>query len=404
MGLFDALTGSLGLGGSSSTNLSYVSPAQVAQAYKNTQTGLQQQQDLLKSLQAQNGIQNQSDVFQQQQQLANALQAQSQGQGPNPAQAALANQTGANVSQQAALMAGQRGAGANAGLIARQAGQQGAGIQQQAVGQGAQMQAQQQLAAQQQLQAQQQGMAGLAGQQVSQQQGAVNQYQQGALGQQGQLLGGMAAQNKAANDQAAAQAKGNAATLGGVGQLLPYAGKALGSVWDAVAGMGSGIAGAGSGVLAGGGDAIAGGAGEAAGDVAMAAAHGGEVPEHLHAMASIYHPHMMSKGGKVPVMVSPGEAYLSPKDVKEVARGKEPLQAGKKFEGKAKVKGDSPKNDILPKNLDPGGMVIPRTVVNSDNPNEESKKFLAQELGKNSDHHGDFHDALKRAIEQRIRK
>ncbi len=44
----------------------------------------------------------------QQQQLAAALGAQAQGQGPNPAQAMLANQTGANVANQGALAADSR--------------------------------------------------------------------------------------------------------------------------------------------------------------------------------------------------------------------------------------------------------------------------------------------------------
>lgn len=335
-------------------NLSYVTPEQIAQGYKNTQTGLEQQQELLKALQAQNGIQNQTNVFQQQQNLAGQLGQQAQGQGPNPAAQALANQTGANVSQQAALMAGQRGAGANAGMIARQAGQQGSQIQQQAVGQNAQMQAQQQLDAQKQLQAQQALMAGTSGQQVGQQQATANAYQQGALQQQGNLLGAQAAANQANLGQ---QANNN---------------NMMGSIMGAV------------------------------GSVAAFLSKGGEVPDHIHSIGSIYHPEMF-KGGKVNAMVSPGEVYVKPGDVKDVANGKKSaLKVGEKFEGKAKVKGDSPKNDILPKNLAPGGMVIKRSVVNSENPNEESRNFIAEKLSEN--HHGDFHEALKNAIKTRTKK
>src|ERR1700722_187920 len=83
--------------------------------------------------------------------FAAALQQQMTGGGPNLANAQLANSTGQNVSNQAALMASQRGTGANAGLIARQAAQQGAGIQQQAAGQASVNRLQQQLGAQQQL-------------------------------------------------------------------------------------------------------------------------------------------------------------------------------------------------------------------------------------------------------------
>jgi hypothetical protein len=57
----------------------------------------------------------------------------------------LSQATGANTANQAALMAGQRGSGANAGLMARQAAQQGAANQQNSAGQAATMQANQSL-------------------------------------------------------------------------------------------------------------------------------------------------------------------------------------------------------------------------------------------------------------------
>lgn len=115
-----------------------VTQAQINGANTNTQASLTGQQDLLSALQGQNGLANQSQVYNQQQGIVN-------GTGPNPAQAMLNQATGQNVANQAALMAGQRGAGTNVGLIARQAGQQGAGIQQGAVGQGATLQANQSL-------------------------------------------------------------------------------------------------------------------------------------------------------------------------------------------------------------------------------------------------------------------
>lgn len=104
----------------------------------------------------------QTEIYNQQQNLAQALLAQSQGLGPNPAAAMLAQQTGNNVQQQAALMASMRGASTNPALVARLAAQQGAGVQQNAVGQAATLQAQQQLAAQQALQQQQSQMANQA--------------------------------------------------------------------------------------------------------------------------------------------------------------------------------------------------------------------------------------------------
>src|SRR5882672_3276711 len=134
---------------------------------------INQQQQFVDALGGQNGIGNQSNVFNQQQMLANQLGRQAQGQGPNPALNQLSMTTGQNIANQAALMAGQRGVGNNPGLAARNIANQGAAIQQQATGQAALQRAQQQLAAQQQLQAQQGQMAGLASQQVGQQHSAL---------------------------------------------------------------------------------------------------------------------------------------------------------------------------------------------------------------------------------------
>lgn len=92
----------------------------------------------------------QQQTYGNQNNLANQLLAQSQGQGPNPAQAQFAQNTANNVATQGAQQAGQRGASSNVGLMARQVGQQGAATQQQAAGQAATLQAQQQLTAQQQ--------------------------------------------------------------------------------------------------------------------------------------------------------------------------------------------------------------------------------------------------------------
>lgn len=93
----------------------------------------------------------QDQTYRNQNNLANQLLAQSQGQGPNPAQSQLAQDTGQNVATQGALMASQRGANSNPALMARQAAQQGASTQQTAVGQAATLGAQQQLGAQQEL-------------------------------------------------------------------------------------------------------------------------------------------------------------------------------------------------------------------------------------------------------------
>ncbi len=188
-----AITGLLGLGGGASgtgyapPQAAQITPGtnqqQVGQSYADNQAALAGQQNLLNAIQGQNGLGNQSQVYNQLQQVA-------AGQGPNPATALLNNATGQNVQQQAALMAGQRGSSANAGLLARQAGQLGAATQQGAVGQAAALQAQQSLGAL--------GQAGQlattqAGQQIAAQ-GANTQAQQA---EQANLLNSLAQQNQA---------------------------------------------------------------------------------------------------------------------------------------------------------------------------------------------------------------
>lgn len=111
---------------------------QLNRSYDQSQGGLEAQQAMVNALNAQNGLGNQSNVFNQYADI-------SQGGGPNPAQAMLRQQTGNNIANQAALMAGQRGSSANPGMMGRQAAQMGANIQQNAIGQGAALQAQQQL-------------------------------------------------------------------------------------------------------------------------------------------------------------------------------------------------------------------------------------------------------------------
>jgi hypothetical protein len=85
----------------------------------------------------------------------------------------------------------------------------------------------------------------------------------------------------------------------------------------------------------------------------------------------------MAKGGKVPAKVSPGEVYLPPKQVKEVAQGKRAPLDGQKIPGKAKVKGDSLRNDTVDKTLETGGIVLPRSVTESDDAPRKAAEFVA---------------------------
>lgn len=304
----------------------------------------QQQQALLNALAAQNGIQNQSNVFNQQQGLANQLQAESMGQGPNPAQQALANATGQNVANQASLMAGQRGTGANAGLLARQAAQQGAGIQQQAVGQGALMQLQQQLAAQQQLQQQQQAMAGLAGTQVGQQLGTQQNLAGNTLAEQQAQLGAFGQQNQQAiqNAQQANQANAQIQAGNQQAQLGLLSGVGGAAVSQASPSMGSGLMAAFS-------------------DGGMAGySSGGEMNEKLH----------------------PRAKYAEGGPVSKLGKHMKNMKSGGHVDGQAQVKGDSPKNDTVPAMLSPGEVVIPRSVMQGKNPAQDSAKFVQAVLAK----------------------
>lgn len=323
------------------TNAQYNGP-QVSQGQFDAATGrvntaFDQQQAFVNAMQAQGGLANQSNVFQQQQQLANQLQQQAMGQGPNPAQAQLAQNTAANVAQQSALMAGQRGGSANAGLMARQAAQQGGAMQQQATGQAATMQANQQLAAQQQLQQQQAMMGGLAGQQVGQMQQGIGQMGQMALGGQQNLTSQSGVQAQVAN----ANAQRNSQLVGG---LLGGAGAAL---TGGLLGAAAPVAGA-------------------------AAAGGGGSPQYM--MNGFAH------GG----MVDKVQAKTTEASRRDMGFGKVILKNdGGMVPGQAPVAGDHPKNDIVPAALSPGELIIPRTVVQAGP--EAIMKFVNQVLEEDND-------------------
>src|ERR1035437_10295182 len=420
---------------------------QAATGYDKTQQGIAQQTAFNQALQAQNGLGNQSSVFNQMQGVAN-------GTGPNPAQAQLAQATGANVANQASLMAGQRGAGANAGMMARQA---------------AQLQAQQSLGALGQ-------MGGIAGQQANQAQQGISSLNASAQNQYGQTLGALNNQNQnainmqsnmnnvngqIANTNAGAQDKmgsdmtsgalkgGSSAIMGAIGLadggVVPaaplsfgdyikkftgsstsadskpiaqgqaptntakpseafQAGDSLGSL--AGKGIGAGVNAIGSlfSSAPGGSNTGTGGPGNV-----MTLAKGGKIPkvvkasggermgQHIKGESIPMQAPMLAQGGvyapsnnpklqqtkKVPAMVSPGEMYLSPQAAQRVAAGKESPQAeGELIPGKASVKGNSLKNDTVPKTLEAGGCVIPRSVMESDDPMRHAIAFVHAHMSK----------------------
>lgn len=369
-----ALAGTLGLaGGAGGTGFAKpqganiqapVYSGQVDQSFLQNQEALGSQQALLRALQGQNGLNNQSQVYNQFQQVAS-------GQGPNPAQAMLDQATGANVANQAALMAGQRGAGANVGLLARQAAMQGANLQQQAVGQGATMQANQALNAI--------GQAGqLASTQAGQQIGGTQAVTQAAQQEQQNLLNAMAAQN---NANVASQGNMNTINAGLAGNLMGGTQKGIGGLFNSAGGI-SGMLGGGAG---GAGSALPAGAGDLIGAAALAA-NGGDVatlPTKSNgprsALARALMPAPMASGGAVPALLSPGEIYLKPAAVMAVRQGADPMKVGEKIPGKPAVGGakNSYSNDTVPKTLQEGGVVIPRSETQSKDPSEAGKRFVA---------------------------
>lgn len=90
---------------------------------------------------------------------------------------------------------------------------------------------------------------------------------------------------------------------------------------------------------------------------------------------------MLAKGGKVPVLLSPGEKVLKPSAAKAVAKGKaNPMAMGATVPGQAKVKGDSYANDTFATSLPPGAIVIPRHITQSKDAPKKAAAFVAAHL------------------------
>ena len=488
-GLLGTAGGANGTGFSGPSSANIQTPTTTAQAqaqYGNAQTALGQQQAFTNAV-APNGALG----LGAQQQVLGQLQAGAAGQGPNPALAQLNQTTAQNVANQTAMMAGQRGASQNAGLMARQAAQQGASTQQQAVGQAATQQAQQQIAYQQ-------ALASQANQMVGQQQGALSANTGATQGEQQNILNAIAGQNNAnvgmqsnvnnVNGQLAnTTMQGQQAMIGGLmnsgsslmsslaqgGQVQRFDEGGDVDVTPADAGASAApntstpAFGSDSGAAAlGGSSGKSGGGGGGIMALAALAADGGlssnlpiaatntsqATPQAPVAsknkkttatqpaqamdsvnwgnpganalykgtsalgksvMAALTSPatpnnipttqdanqtptagpgqmtaapnDMYAKGGKVPALVSPGERYLSPSEVTKVAKGKDPMKAGEHIPGKPKVGGakNSYANDTVPKTLEEGGIVLPRSVTQSKNPQWAAHKFVSAIMAKN---------------------
>jgi hypothetical protein len=255
--------------------------------------------------------------------------------------------TGTNVANQAALMAGQRGASGNVGLMARQAAQQGANLQQQAVGQGATMQAQQSLNAI--------GAAGnLANQQASQQIGQTNANTQAQQSEQSNLLNSIAGQNQA---NVGMQSNINTANAGLANTTMQGQQGLLGGLLNS-----------------------AGPAGSTAFSSLGSKAEGGEVSSGPNSMFCKH----LASGGSTDIKVSPGEIYLDKAAVQKVRAGADPMHVGQEIGGKPKVGGavNSYANDTVDKRAEKGGIIVPRSDTKSDNPSQNSKAFVDSVLAK----------------------
>lgn len=334
------------------------------------------------------------------QQLTQQLLAQSQGQGPNPAQAALAQNTGSNVANQAALAAGQRGGAANVGLLQRQAAQQGSGIQQNAVGQAATLGAQQQLAAQQ-------GAAALQGQignQITNQQASNNQLFGAGAGsanaQNNNLVGnyGMAQglNAQAAQNNANAVGKTGSGILGGVGDLV---GKGIGGIGSLIGSL-----------FAEGGevkdlDPLPPSYAEG-GPVSWAGQFLNSSPNEMGQFSTPQEPGTVSvstptlqgpapepakdksSGGGGMSSMLPLLALLNKGGSAKPVKGEELASKGKIVPGKAKVKGDSLKNDTVPAMLSPGEIVIPKSIAEHPDAANKAAQFVMQIKAKQGLKHG----------------
>jgi hypothetical protein len=325
--------------------------------------------------------------LEQEQALNSQLGQIAAGQGPNPAQTVLAQNTATNVANQGALMAGQRGASSNVGLIARQAAQTGAATQQAAVGQAATNQANQSLNAV----GQQQTLLGNTGSQITSEQNAntgllgTAASAQNAQNNTNVANAGMAQGINAQTAQNNANAVNSTESglLGGAGSIASSLFASGGDVEapsspepnspsvniPSFVTTPSSSSSSSSGSAGGGGSGL----GSLVGLAAAAFAKGGNICAGPHGHVAAF----LSGGGPVEAMVSPQERYLNPEEVRKVVHeGADPLKLGKVFKGKAKKAGDSLKNDTIPATLEEGGCVLPRHVTKMKGPHKSERAAL----------------------------
>jgi hypothetical protein len=353
-------------------------------------------------------VANQGESYGQQQSFINSLVARSTGAGPSVAQNQLRQATDANTANVASQVASNRSLSPAA--AARLAIEGGVQAQTQSAGQAATLRAQEQLA--------NTSLLGQAlGQQGSQNLGALGTLA-GAQGNLNNVNAGVAGQNASlqlGQEQLAAgvgagDAKTNAGIVGGVLQGGAAALAALADGGEVPAAPGGGTSqlysymsdlhdpnvaldvpggdanrpttaataprvapapGGGAGAKA-----VSSGLSAAGKDVAgddSTSAYNQITGMRLAGAGSIY-----ASGGRVPALVSPQEVVVPPDVAKSPARaGAYVAEGAGKVPGRAKVEGDSPRNDTVSARLVPGSIVVPRSITQGDDAPARAASFVA---------------------------
>lgn len=347
-----------------------VTQQQIDDSYKSTQDALAQQKAFTAAMNpgALGGLSAQ-------QQLSGMLMNQAQGGGPNPAQAQYQQNINQLAAQQAGAIAGQKGI--NPALAARMASQQGGMAKQNAAGQSAVLQAQQQLAAQG-------ALGNLSAQQVGQNQQGLGIYNQAAQsGQQNLLNAQQGFNNQAVSNQAnvnnnnaaisGVAAQGQMGFMNQVGKSMPVIGGMFGYEGGMVPSYADGgEVGYTTNFLFGGAPMP---------DTSQNAPDIGQAPNTMGNQAAVAG--MFKSKGATAAPVKQGATMAGdPGVVSDLAPMAMMAAQGAMVPGKAAVKGNSIKNDVVPAVLSPGEIVIPRDVVNSKDPAGNAAKFVAAIMAK----------------------
>lgn len=347
------------------------------------------------------GMNNLQNSYSQLQQVAS-------GQGPNPAMAQYTQNVQNLAKQQSGAISSIQGI--SPALASRMASQQGSGAMQNAAAAGANMQAQQQLGAMGQMG----NIAAAQAQNATAMQQNVNNVNSGLAqttmqGQQG-MIGGIMNMANPQNVMGGSSGGG-----GGMGSMAGMAAMAAGGgevrrmadggsmdgpqssftqflnsqvapqaapsvqaspYLPGVSGIGQGLGGTGGVNSKKGGSSSPSGAENQGQGPTVAASNG------MGSGIPYSQPTYMSKGGKVPALVSPGETYIPPGKVNQAASSANPLTSGKKIPGTPKVAGNSYANDVVPAELEEGGVVIPNSIMQSKNPAAGAKDFIADIIAK----------------------